>query len=84
MTNFTSGNLTVLSKNNYNTLCSIPVLVLPNSLIAYENPNQFKTNLYISEFNSITIILTDQDGNLLNFNGQDFNLTLQLDIVKFT
>lgn len=83
-TNFSSGNLTILKTNNYNTLCSIPVLGLPNSLISYENPNDFKTNLYVNEFNNITILLTDQDGNKIDLNGQYYTLTLQIDILKFT
>jgi len=83
VTNYSSGNLSILEQNNYNTLCSIPVTVLPNSLIYYENSNDFKTNLYLGEINNINIKLTDQDNNVLFLNGLYYNLTLQIDILRF-
>jgi hypothetical protein len=81
--NYNTGNINILDNNFYNTLCSIPVLSPPYSLITYTNPNNYSSNLYISEFNNITLRLVDQDGNQINLNGQFFNLTLQIDVLKF-
>jgi hypothetical protein len=82
--NYNTGNINILENNFYNTLCSIPVLSPPYSLITYTNPNNYSSNLYISEFNNITLKLVDQDGSPINLNGQYFNLTLQIDVLKFT
>lgn len=82
--NYNTGNINILENNFYNTLCSIPVLSPPYSLITYTNPNNYSSNLYISEFNNISLKLVDQDGNQINLNGQYFNLTLQIDVLKFT
>ena len=82
--NYNTGNINILENNFYNTLCSIPVLSPPYSLITYTNPNNYSSNLYISEFNNITLRLMDQDGNQINLNGQFFNLTLQIDVLKFS
>ena len=81
--NYNTGNINILENNLFNTLCSIPVLSPPYSLITYTNPNNYSSNLYISEFNNITLKLVDQDGNSINLNGQYFNLTLQIDVLKF-
>lgn len=81
--NYNTGNLNILESNFTNTLCSIPVLTAPYSLITYTNPNNYSSNLYISEFNNITLRLLDQDANPINLNGQHFNLTLQIDVIKF-
>jgi hypothetical protein len=81
--NYNTGNINILDNNFYNTLCSIPVLSPPYSLITYTNPNNYSSNLYISEFNNITLRLVDQDANQINLNGQFFNLTLQIDVLKF-
>ena len=84
ISNYNTGNINILENNLFNTLCSIPVLSPPYSLITYTNPNNYSSNLYISEFNNITLKLVDQDGNSINLNGQYFNLTLQIDVLKFT
>lgn len=81
--NYNTGNITTLERNSMNDLGSIPVTSLPNSLILYENPNAFRTNLYINEINNIQIQLLNQDGIPLDLNGQYFNMTLQIDIIQF-
>jgi hypothetical protein len=81
--NYNTGNITTFERNSMNDLASIPVITLPNSLITYTNPNNFRTNLYINEINNIQIQLLTQDGVPLNLNGQYFNITLQIDIIQF-
>jgi len=81
--NYNTGNITTLEANTQNDLASIPVITLPNSLITYTNPNNFRSNLYINEINNIQIQLLTQDGVLLDLNNQYFNITLQIDIIQF-
>ncbi|NBQ17419.1 hypothetical protein EBU24_03815, partial [bacterium] len=81
--NYNTGNITTLESNTMNDLGSIPVLTLPNSLITYTNPNNFRSNLYVNELNNIQIQLLTQDGILLDLNNQFFNITLQIDIIQF-
>jgi len=82
-TNLQTGCIS--NNNNYeqNILCSIPVSSAPFSLIEYRNLSNFRVNLHTNVFNSITIGLTDQFGNLINLNNKNFSLTLQLDIQNF-
>lgn len=69
--------------NNRNILASIPVGCAPFGLIVYENTSQYKTNLYVGEFNFVDIRLIDNNGNIIDMNGCDFCMTLQLDVIPF-
>jgi hypothetical protein len=81
--NFLTGNINSSDIFRQNTLCTIPVNTAPNSNIVYYNDNKFTTNLYSNILNEIEIKLVDQDNMLLDLNGLDWSLTLQLDIVDF-
>lgn len=81
--NFLTGNINSSDIYKQNTLCTIPVNTPPNSNIVYYNDNKFSTNLYSNILNDIEIKLVDQDNGLLDLNGLDWSLTLQLDIVDF-
>jgi hypothetical protein len=81
--NFLTYNINKSSPSNYSILCSLPVNKPPYSLIEYNNINNFRTNLYINTINVIKIKLTDENGNLINFNGCDYSITLQIDIEPF-
>ena len=78
-----TGSLTSLNQNNQNILCSIPVETAPFTMIGYKNMNGYKANLNNNVFNSITLKLTDQAGNLLNLNGINWSMTIQLDVVDY-
>lgn len=82
--NFLTGNINSYDVFAQNTLCTIPVNTAPNSNIVYHNDNKFITNLYSNILNNIEIKLVDQDNNILELNGLDWSITLQLDIVDFT
>ena len=79
-----TGSLTSLNQNNQNILCSLPVETSPFTMIGYKNNNGYRVNLNNNVFNSITLKLTDQAGNILNLNGIHWSLTLQLDVVNYT
>ncbi len=64
-------------------LASIPVITQPQGLISYENKSQYKTNLYVGELSILAIKLRDNRGNLLDMNGCDYTMTLQIDSVPF-
>jgi hypothetical protein len=65
-----------------NLLASIPVNSAPNGLLIYENKSIFK-NILLNEFvNSIDITITDEQDNIINFNGIDVYITLQIDSVR--
>tara|TARA_R110002126_G_scaffold253245_2_gene396292 strand:- start:767 stop:1513 length:747 start_codon:yes stop_codon:yes gene_type:complete len=82
--NFPTGNVNVAQTNNSNILATIPVYVAPFSIITYQNPNNFRTNLYVNKLDQIQIKITSNDGNLINLNGINYQMTLQLDCIKFT
>lgn len=82
--NFQTGNIN--SSNIYlqNTLCTIPINGIPNGTIIYENNGTvFTTNLYSNILNNIVIKIVDQNNTVIDLNGVDWSMTLQLDIVDF-
>jgi hypothetical protein len=81
--NFITGNIN--SSNIYiqDTLCTIPVNSQPNSNIVYKNVTNFTSNMYSNILNDIVIKIVNQDDQILDLNGLDWSITLQLDIVDF-
>jgi hypothetical protein len=85
-TNFQTANFTCDALYFQNLLCSLPVgNHIPNSNIMYEHKgNDFTIDLYTNTLNDFIITLYDQDGNLLDLNGCDWTIVIQIDIVNFT
>lgn len=73
---YNSNNL-----NLSNTIASIPVNAPSFSLIQYQNTNEYSL-LKASNISTIDIQIYDQDDNLINFNGIDWTITIQLNIYK--
>lgn len=84
-TNLVTYNITNISNQRTNStiLANIPVVTNPGGLIFYENLSQYKTNLYVGELNTLHIRLLDSRGNLVNLNGCDYTITLQIDSIPF-
>lgn len=82
--NLITYNINKLQKNNYCILCTIPISSQPFSLIEYINRTNFRTNLFVNRISRIKIKLTDENGNVINLNGCNYVMTLQLDVVDFT
>jgi hypothetical protein len=82
--NFPTYNVNVAQPYNQNILATIPVYVAPFSIITYENPNNFRTNLYVNKLDQIQIRIVDNESRLVNMNGIQYQMMLQLDCVKFT
>ena len=82
--NFPTYNVNVAQPYNQNILATIPVFVAPFSIITYQNTNNFRTNLYVNKLDQIQIRLLDNENRLIDMNGIQYQMTLQLDCVKFT
>lgn len=66
------------NSNLLNMLVAIPVLSPPNSLISYQPNSNTAVNTYDYLFNQLTLELTDEYGNDINLNGQEWSMTLEL------
>jgi hypothetical protein len=82
--NFPTYNVNVAQPYNQNILATIPVYVAPFSIITYTNNNNFRTNLYVNKLDQIQIRLLDNEARLIDMNGVQYQMTLQLDCIKFT
>ena len=69
--------------NNTSLLASIPINTGPNSIIVYENKNNFKCNTFTNNISNIRIKLTDHNFNILDLNSQHWTITLQFDIIDY-
>lgn len=77
-------NINVAQKLNQNIIATIPVVTQPYGMINYTNPNNFRVNMYCCKLQSIRVKLLDNQNNLINMNGVNYQMTLQIDIVGFT
>ena len=82
-TNFITGNVNSSQLYKQNTLCTIPINTNPYSNIVYDNTSNFSTNLYSNLLNEIYIKIVDQDNNIIDLNGLDWSITLQVEILDF-
>lgn len=81
---FPTDNLIKAQNSDINVIASFPVEVAPFSLITYKNYNQsYRFNTFTNIISLLAIKLTDQDGNILELNGCDWTMTIQLDIIDF-
>ena len=81
--NFLTGNINSINFYMQDTLTTIPINSPPNSLIIYNSFVKNMVNLYSRVINEIQIKLVNQDDIILDLNGLDWSITLQLDIVDF-
>ena len=81
--NIITDNIHINKPAMQSILASLPVNCGANGIITYNNTNIFKMNLFTNIFKTIVIKFMDQDGNRVNLNGCHYNLTLQLDIIKY-
>lgn len=75
--------LNVAQPLNQNILATIPVVSQPYGMVQYENPNGFKVNMYCEKMNMIRVKFVDNQGNLINMNGVNWQATLQIDVQGF-
>lgn len=77
-----TNNIDSYSKGKSNVLCTIPVNNASFGLIIYNNISQFKTIYPNNNLDYIDIQITDDNDNLIDFNGIDINITLQIDTIR--
>tara|TARA_R110000851_G_scaffold38124_2_gene98024 strand:+ start:1662 stop:2405 length:744 start_codon:yes stop_codon:yes gene_type:complete len=78
--NFILNNIDSNNHNKSSILASIPVKGVENSILFYED----RTKHLIHNCNNLTalrIILTDENSNLIDFNGIHYSITLELTII---
>ena len=78
---FKTNNLDSNSNGHSDLLATIPVNVSQYSLINYVNHTNFKNHIVNDDINLIDITITDEEDNILNFNGIDVHLTIQIDSI---
>ena len=78
---FKTNNLDSNSNGHSDLLATIPVNVSQYSLINYINYVGFKNIIHNEDINIIDITITDEEDNIINFNGIDVYLTLQIDSI---
>lgn len=81
VSNFETNSINNILNNRHNILCAIPIVNSPYNLITYQGTT--RTNLFTNVISNIDIKITDINGDLIDLNGQYFNLCLNLDVVKF-
>jgi hypothetical protein len=81
--NLRTFSVNTLLPNNQSILASIPINTAPNSVIIYENKNNFKCNTYTNIINTLRIRLMDHKFNTLDLNGCHWTITLKFDIIDY-
>ena len=75
-------NIDSYSNGRSNILCTIPVNNASFGLIIFNNIVGFKTVYPNNNLDYIDIIVTDDYDNLIDFNGIDINITIQIDSLR--
>ena len=71
-------------KVSTNIIARIPIDKGPNDVITYNLNNNFQAKLNIRNLSQFEILITFDDNTPVNFNGADWTMTLQVDVVKAT
>ena len=75
-------NITGKEEGYNNILASVPISSNMSGIINYTNITNFKNVFKNHELSCIEIIIQDDQNNFINFNNQNWSLTLQLDVVS--
>lgn len=70
------------TSGNFGTISTIPINSGPYGLIDYNNYSNIKSILNLRDLNGFDIKILDDDNNLVNMNGIDWTLTLNITITK--
>lgn len=77
-----TNNIDSSVQGNLNLLSTIPIEAGTYGLILYDNFNNVQSILKNDNLDGFDLKLIDDDGNLINFNGADWSITLLLSITK--
>ena len=81
--NYSTMNINSYDMKSNNTMVCFPLSGAPYSNIVFENKSNFRSNMYTNVLSYINIQITDQDTNIINLNGLDWTIVLQIDVVSF-
>jgi hypothetical protein len=79
--NFILNNIDSNNHNKSNIICSIPVNGSMNSILFYEDNTKHLVHK-LDNITNLRISLTDEDGELIDFNDVHYSITLEITIVK--
>lgn len=78
-----TGSINMSNHSDMSIFASIPITTGPFSLINYINVSNHQICLFKNTLNSINIRITDQDNTTLNLHGCHWNMTFQINVIKF-
>jgi hypothetical protein len=79
--NFILNNIDSNNHNKSNIICSIPVNGSMNSILFYADNTKHLVHK-LDNLTNLRITLTDEDGELIDFNNVHYSITLEITIVK--
>ena len=83
MCSFKFSNTNTNTVYDNSILATIHINTPPYGIINYTNLGGSKSCLFSNTISYLNLKLTDQNNNIINLNGCDWNITLQIDIVDF-
>jgi hypothetical protein len=69
------------STKDYATLLNVPVNIEPFGIIQFVNQTDEKNLIKDFQLDNLEIQLTDDDNNLIDFNNQEWNITIEIDSI---
>lgn len=79
---FDIKNVDTFSRSTDGIITSIPIETSQSGVICYNNLSNYKSKINGIDISFIDIQLTDDEGNLIDFQNADWTITLQIDTVK--
>ena len=79
--NIRTRNIDSLNCSMSSIVASVPVNGNQNGIIFYDKKNDFSMNIKENVIDFLNIELKDDLGNYINFNNQNWNITLQFDFI---
>ena len=79
---FNLGNLDSYNKSKNRTLATVPISSVGTGYILYHNYTHYTNTFKNHEVSTIDINIMDDFRNFIDFNNQDWSLTLQIDILS--
>lgn len=80
--NFILNNINASTPQSSNILASIPVIGNPNNILHYTNTTAKHKIHHLNNITNLHIKLTDQDGDVIEFNDVNWSMTIELTIVN--
>lgn len=78
-----TGNISKNKELSQNVLIQIPINVGPNEIVSYFNTTLFSSNLFVNYLHEISLVILDQNSNIIELNGVEWSIVLQFDILKY-